>query len=115
MATVFEPIRPVPPMTTIFMVYLPKRGSNASEEDIRASNASAHCKPVSLVLNPSKVVLGHSGKVAFSGRNTRQPTRFHENSISPQQLRPLGTPGRGACGTRPCPRHRPAIDDHARS
>jgi hypothetical protein len=25
MATVFEPIRPVPPMTTIFMVYPPAR------------------------------------------------------------------------------------------
>ena len=25
MATVFEPIRPVPPMTTIFMIYLPCR------------------------------------------------------------------------------------------
>jgi len=25
MATVFEPIRPVPPMTTIFMVYRPCR------------------------------------------------------------------------------------------
>jgi len=39
MGTVFEPIRPVPPMTTIFMVYLPlsmtgdsQIGSDASEE-----------------------------------------------------------------------------------
>src|SRR6266581_8060581 len=39
MAAVFEPIRPVPPMTTIFMVYLPlsmtgdpQMGSNASVE-----------------------------------------------------------------------------------
>jgi hypothetical protein len=39
MATVFEPIRPVPPMTTIFMAYPPleclgtlKMGSNAGEE-----------------------------------------------------------------------------------
>jgi hypothetical protein len=38
MATVFEPIRPVPPMTTILMVYPPlsmtgdpEMGSNASE------------------------------------------------------------------------------------
>jgi hypothetical protein len=38
MATVFEPIRPVPPMTTIFMVTSsrclanPQMGSNAKEE-----------------------------------------------------------------------------------
>src|ERR1044072_6057732 len=44
MATVFEPIRPVPPMTTIFMVYPPlsmtghpQMGSTASAADIRAS------------------------------------------------------------------------------
>jgi hypothetical protein len=32
MATVFEPIRPVPPMTTIFMVYPPllTTGDNAT-------------------------------------------------------------------------------------
>src|SRR5271165_132141 len=30
MATVFEPIRPVPPMTTIFMVYLPCRSRRLS-------------------------------------------------------------------------------------
>src|SRR5215469_8137663 len=44
MATVFEPIRPVPPMTTIFMVYPPllttgdlQMASNAKEENIWAS------------------------------------------------------------------------------
>src|SRR5215470_12885338 len=43
-ATVFEPTRPVPPMTTIFMVYPPlsmtgdpQMGSNASEENARGS------------------------------------------------------------------------------
>jgi hypothetical protein len=45
MATVFEPIRPVPPMTTIFMVHLPCRrlelDSNASEEKCSGRNARA--------------------------------------------------------------------------
>src|SRR2546425_10373872 len=48
MATVFEPIRPVPPMTTIFMVYPPlsmtgdpQMGSNASEERYPSLNARA--------------------------------------------------------------------------
>src|SRR5205814_1891680 len=52
MATVFEPIRPVPPMTTIFMVYSPlsmtgdpQTGSNASEEDIRASTRARKANP----------------------------------------------------------------------
>jgi hypothetical protein len=44
MATVFEPIRPVPPMTTIFMVYPPlpgdpQMGSNAREERYPSLNA----------------------------------------------------------------------------
>jgi hypothetical protein len=43
MATVFEPIRPVPPMTTIFMftsladTRSLKSGSNATQENICAS------------------------------------------------------------------------------
>src|SRR5438128_8891609 len=48
MATVFEPIRPVPPMTTIFMVYPPlsmtgdhQMGSNACEEKYPGLNARA--------------------------------------------------------------------------
>src|SRR3989442_10282148 len=47
MATVFEPIRPVPPMMTIFMVYPPlstagdpQIGSNASEENVPVHAAS---------------------------------------------------------------------------
>src|SRR5206468_12704292 len=48
MGTVFEPSRPVPPMTTIFMVYPPlsmtgdpQMGSNASEERYPSLNARA--------------------------------------------------------------------------
>src|SRR5437773_10878253 len=48
MGTVFEPIRPVPPMTTIFMVYPPlsmtgdpQMDSNASEERYPSLNARA--------------------------------------------------------------------------
>jgi hypothetical protein len=38
MATVFEPIRPVPPMTTIFMVYPPRVGRGQSHDLLAASN-----------------------------------------------------------------------------
>jgi hypothetical protein len=52
MATLFQPIRPVPPMTTIFMVYpflsttgAPQMGSNASEENIWAPTRLRICSP----------------------------------------------------------------------
>jgi hypothetical protein len=52
MVTVFEPIRPVPPMMTIFMVYPPlsmtgdpQMGSTASAVDIRTSTRVCHANP----------------------------------------------------------------------
>jgi hypothetical protein len=52
MATVFEPIRPVPPMTTIFMAYPPlsmtgdpSMGSNTGDENIWASTRVHKANP----------------------------------------------------------------------
>src|SRR2546421_12862672 len=80
MATVFEPIRPVPPMTTIFMVYPPLLTMVGRFADCSASAVSGHASR-----DAGRLVIALMGLAVIS------PRRPHADIPTPD--RPHHAPG----------------------